>query len=704
MSKLDLFAPAPKALEGLLAEELTALGGSDVAEKRAGVSFTGTLETAYRICLWSRIANRVLLPLTTFDAADTDALYAGVQTVAWREHLGVSDTLAVDATATRAAIDNTHFASRRVKDAVVDQFRTHTGQRPSVDPKTPDVRINLHLEGERGTVSIDLSGESLHRRGYRLRGASAPLKENLAAAVLAWSGWPEAARAGHSFLDPMCGSGTLCIEAALMATDTAPGLLREYFGFLAWRGHDRALWRRLVHEARERRRAGHTRAPTIVGYDVDKGAVRVAQENVERAGLRGVIHVERRDLVALAPTAALADSPGLVVTNPPYGERLGANQDLQALYSTLGARLKQGFDGWTAVVMTSDDELGKRLGLRAARRRRVYNGTIACRLLELPVGGRPQVVSEQRTMLVNRLRKRHDHLKKWARRRGIYCYRVYDADLPEYAAAVDLYEDWVVIQEYEPPKTVPLARAAQRLQDLLAVVPEVLGVASERVVVKVRHRQRGKSQYGKLARTGQLESVREGDHRFLVNLRDYVDTGLFLDGRRIRALIGELAAGRRFLNLFAYTGTATVYAAGGGATGSTSVDMSKTYLEWARQNFQANGLRARVHEVVTADCVEFVARARRKYGLIYLDPPTFSKSKRMVGTLDLQRDHVELLRASARLLEDDGVLLFSCHARKLDIDTGELSELRVEEITARTVDEDFARGRAPHRCWKITRA
>lgn len=307
-------------------------------------------------------------------------------------------------------------------------------------------------------------------------------------------------------------------------------------------------------------------------------------------------------------------------------------------------------------------------------------------------------------MLANRLRKRYEHLKKWARRRGVTCYRVYDADLPEYAAAVDLYEDWAVIQEYEPPRTVPAARAAQRLQDLLAVAPEVLGVSQDRVVVKVRHRQRGKSQYGKLDRAGELAAVREGEHRFLVNLRDYVDTGLFLDGRRIRALIGELAGGRRFLNLFAYTGAATVYAAAGGATGSTSVDMSKTYLAWARKNFEANGMLARIHELVTDNCIEFVTRARRKYGFIYLDPPTFSSSKRMAGTLDLQRDHVELLRASARLLEDDGILLFSSHARKLELDTASLAELRFEEITARTIDEDFARGRAPHRCWKITRA
>jgi 23S rRNA (guanine2445-N2)-methyltransferase / 23S rRNA (guanine2069-N7)-methyltransferase len=352
--------------------------------------------------------------------------------------------------------------------------------------------------------------------------------------------------------------------------------------------------------------------------------------------------------------------------------------------------------------MTSDDHLGKRIGLRATRRRRVYNGAIACRLLELPVG-EPRAPSQQRTMLANRLRKRFEHLRRWARRRDIHCYRVYDADLPEYAAAIDLYGGWAVVQEYEPPATVPAARAAERLADLIAVVPEVLEVERERVVVKVRHRQRGKSQYGRRSRAGELEEIQEGGHRFLVNLRDYVDTGLFLDGRRIRALIGKLAAGRRFLNLFAYTGTATVYAARGGATASTSVDMSKTYLDWARRNLRLNGIGERHHELVAADCVAWLSRAGGKYGLIYMDPPTYSTSKRMRDPLDLPRDHAELLRAAVRLLAPGGVLLFSTHARQLRLEPETLPGFRVDEITRRTVDEDFARGRAPHRCWQITR-
>ncbi len=266
---LPLFATVPRGMESLLAGELRGLGALGLKQTRAGVSFTGSLETAYRVCLWSRLASRVLLPLASGRATDADELYSTVQRVSWDEHLGVDGTLAVDFTGVSEAIRDTRFGAVRVKDAIVDQFRErHGDRRPSVDVRAPDLRVSAHLARGRLTVSVDLSGESLHRRGYRLDKlqVEAPLKENLAAAVLLYAEWSRESSAGGSFLDPLCGSATLPIEAAWIAADVAPGLLRARgiagFGFLRWRGHEETVWRKLVDEAQTRRAGGMERLRT----------------------------------------------------------------------------------------------------------------------------------------------------------------------------------------------------------------------------------------------------------------------------------------------------------------------------------------------------------------------------------------------------------------------------------------------------------
>jgi 23S rRNA (guanine2445-N2)-methyltransferase / 23S rRNA (guanine2069-N7)-methyltransferase len=740
---LDLFATSPHQLEPVLADELRALGAEQVEPVRAGVRFRGTLELAYRACLWSRSASRVLLPLASFPVRQVDDLYQGVAALPWLDHLGPDSTLAVDCVGAELppGITNSHFAALRVKDAVVDALRRVAGRRPSIDRERPDLRLNVLLKGGLASLRVDLSGESLHRRHYRTDGGRAPLKENLAAALLLLAGWPDHARAGRAFLDPMCGSGTLPIEAGMIAADLAPGLLRDYFGFLGWRGHDPEAWRRARQEAEERARARPARLPPIVGYDADPGVVKLALGNVERARLRGVVHIERRALASCAPPR---DGGGLLLVNPPYGHRIGELEALLPLYTSIGDLLKQRFVGWDAFVLTGDDELARYLGLRAVRRHVVFNGTIECRLLHYPIvqgsperrprpsvdgagelappepqGGDLEPIDElpdadeeplepraERTaaaeMFANRLRKNLRHIGRWARRERIDCYRVYDADLPEYAVAIDRYESRVHVQEYAPPRTVDAAAARRRLRQILSVIPGVLGVSPADLFLKVRRRQRGPSQYGKLQTTGALHEVHEGGCRFLVNLSDYLDTGLFLDHRLTRALIGELAARRRFLNLFAYTGTATVYAARGGASSTTTVDLSSTYLEWARRNLQLNGVSGRQHETVRADCLDWIKTARDRYGLIFLDPPTFSNSKSMDGTFDVQRDHAWLLRATARLLTPDGILIFSTNAQRFKLDADVLGGLQIEEISAATLPRDFARNPKIHRTWRIT--
>ncbi len=379
------FATTAKALEPLLAQELQGLGISEVEPVRAGVYFTGTIETAYRVCLWSRVANRILLPIKKFAAPDEAKLYAGVKSIRWSDHMRANGTLAVEFAASRqsgTAVTHTHYGALKVKDAIVDQFRSTKDTRPSIDLERPDIRVHVYINQGEATVSIDLSGESLHKRGYRTEGVAAPLKENLAAAILLEAGWPKAASEGQAFLDPMCGSGTLPLEAARMALDIAPGLDRSYFGFLKWLNHDAQAWKRVLEEAQDREEASADRKlGPIVGYDEDARAVHAALENLENAGLRGRVHIEKRTLdkaEAVAPK-------GVIIVNPPYGERLGEVEELKPLYKQIGDTFKQKFAGWTGYVFTGSPELAKGIGLQATRRIPLFNGPIECRLLEFPL-------------------------------------------------------------------------------------------------------------------------------------------------------------------------------------------------------------------------------------------------------------------------------------------------------------------------------
>ncbi len=726
---LQFFATAPRGLEELLAAELGALGAAAVKLQPAGVLFQGPLQLGYRACLWSRLAGRVLLELGRGAATDGEELYQTVLGVDWSLHMDRTQTLAVDFTGTNAAIVHTQFGAQRVKDAVVDQLRAGA-QRPSVDKLRPDLRIHVHLHKRSGSmgqdprdrsqggrdealISIDLAGESLHRRGYREEGAMAPLKENLAAAVLLRAGWPAIAAAGGPLLDPMCGSGTLLIEGAWIAGDRAPGLGRDYFGFLGWRGHTPELWAELVAEASARAAAGRAKIPDIRGFDTSSLAIAAAIANLEQAGLRGLVHVERWALgeQLLAPIRE-GKAPGLVVCNPPYGARVGEGEDLRPLYRELGELLKTRHMGGDAAVLIEDRELGHAIGLRAKKIYDLYNGAIPVHLLRFkieeaafmrPRSERPVVRSEAAESFANRLAKNLKQLRPWAEKEGLTCYRVYDQDIPEYAVAVDVYADHAHVQEYAAPKEIEPEKAEARLRDVLAVVPEVLGVPREQVQLKTRVRSKGGSQYGQQGEAGKLFEVREGNCRFFVNLSGHLDTGLFLDHRLTRQRVQQLARGRRFLNLFAYTGAATVHAVKGGAVASTTVDMSTTYTAWARKNFELNNITGPEHRLVTAECRGWMAQEMRRYGLIFLDPPTFSNSKRMEEDFDLQRDHVTLIREAVRLLERGGILIFSNNNRRFKLDVEGLGDLVVADITKETIPKDFARNPRIHQCWQIER-
>ena len=725
----EFFATAPRGLEELLVADLRAGGIADPRATAGGAVFTGDLEDAYRACLWSRVAGRILLLLADIPARDEAQLHAGIIDLPWEEHFPDESTLAVDFIGTSDALRHTLYAARRVKDGVVDRLRALRGMRPGVDLDSPGLRLVARLHRERVSLGIDLSGPA-HRRGYRAAAGTAPLRENLAAAVLLRAGWPALAAEGAALFDPLCGSGTLLIEGASIASGAAPGEFRDW-GSPQWLGHDWNLFVRLREETRASRLAGTPGLGAVVGADHDAAVIAIAAGNVRLAGFEGKLSFDVAELPSQGRPAALVGCErGLLVCNPPYGERLGAASlaALRQLYERLGTLCREEFADWRVAVLAPENELADSLGLRAARVYRFRNGPLDCRLLVREPRGEGRDARQARAssppgaegaapvvapaeialtpgaeMLANRLRKNLRRLRGWLSSQAPECYRIYDADIPEYAVAVDRYGQWLHVAEYAPPATIDPARARERLQEVRAAVAVALDTPASRIVLKTRSRQRGREQYTRLDAQRQMLQVREGPARLLVNLHDYLDTGLFLDHRPLRRMIAERAGGKRFLNLFAYTGAVSVFAALGGARATTSVDMSATYLDWAAENLALNGFGAPAHVCVRADCLQWLAEPQGQWDIVFLDPPSFSNSARMEGTLDIQRDHVALLRAALAQLAPGGSLYFSTNRRSFRLDAEALAGLDVRDITEPSIDPDFRGGKPPHRLYLLTR-
>jgi 23S rRNA (guanine2445-N2)-methyltransferase / 23S rRNA (guanine2069-N7)-methyltransferase len=736
MTKHKFTVTAARGMLPLLETELKQIGIKQYKTEAGSIRFTGSLKEAYQVCLWSRVAVRVLMPIAHFTAETTDQLYNGIKELAWEEHIDAEDTtLAIDFNSFRSKIHHTQFGAQKVKDAIVDRLRDLSGKRPSVDLHQPDLRVNVYLKHNQAIVSIDLSGESLHKRGYRVSQTNAPIKEHLAAAILLSAEWPKLAREGWALLDPMCGSGTFLIEAALMAADIAPGLQRDYFGFLYWKQHDKAAWQQLKADAERRRLSGLARLPMIMGGDQDKSAVEAAQANIEAAGLSDRIQVIHRDLQNWATVAQTLPDVGLLVSNPPYGQRIGDAASLHNVYEELGDLVNQHLPAWRTTIITDNAQLGKLTGLTLFDSKPFDNGPIACEVLSYrapkplrrdakPVQQemaespspwdktpktkvKPAVssavlddVSPQAEMFANRLKKNVRHLAKWARKNQLDCYRVYDADLPDYAVAIDVYGDYVHVQEYAPPADIDPLKASERLDEVMQIIPAVLGVKEDKVALKLRQKQRGSNQYESQAALRQRFEVRENDLRFWINLTDYLDTGLFLDHRITRQMLAENSRNKAFLNLFAYTGSATVYAAAGGAKTTTTVDMSNTYLGWARDNMQLNNFVGEQHQFIRADVLAWLnepATQDLRFDLIFVDPPTFSNSNKMEGVFDIQRDYSDMLHKVAGLLNPGGEIFFSTNRRTLQ-------GLEIKDISKATLPTDFERNSKIHYCWRIQKS
>ena len=834
-----------EGLEWVLARELEAIGARDLRIGRRTIEFSAEpgseRETLYRAVLESRVAIRVLEPLGRFRVDSPDTLYRAMQEIDWTEQLRVSDTLRVDAAIHDTFLTHSLYAAQIIKDAVVDQLRTPSGRRPSVQLRGATLRLALHLVGDVATIFRDAAGRSLHQRGWRMGEVEAPLSEVLAAGMLAITGWwrPGAtgdASTGEPILDPMCGSGTLVIEAATIAAGMAPGLWRARrtaHGFFRFRDCDKPLVERLVAdlEARVCQPAGQCAAS-----DLDPRAVEAAQACAAAAGVAGSIAIEQRHFEEVRPAAAA----GLVLTNPPYGERLPLPR-ASALFRRLGDWLVARCGGWRAAILAADTPAATHLGLRPVYRIPLMNGPIPCRLLELTLReratpsppSRPSLETENQTQLPpsapapapapapsetapsetvtdasrdraeldepwrfrpeeegsskgpdgersrrgdsdrpgavvapgvalsesttkpltdaaladstttpladaalasssdaptvpdaapsrprtravadqigdfrRRLAKRYKHLAKWARRQGIEAFRIYDRDIPEIPLAIDWYAGWLHASEYDRPHERTEIEHDVWLDRMIEAAADELGVPPNQTFLKVRRRQRGGGQYQKLDARKTLLTVKEGGLEFEVNLSDYLDTGLFLDHRQTRALVRDEAAGKRFLNLFCYTGSFSVYAAAGGAVETTSVDLSNTYLDWTRTNLSRNAFKdAGRHRTVRDEARGFLEHRGRRgeppFDLVVVDPPTFSRSARSETPWDVERDHAELLELVARNLVPGGVVYFSTNFRRFHLDVERLAALyEIREITNRTIPEDFRNARI-HRGWRL---
>ncbi len=717
-----------KGFEEILTQELLDFGVRDCVNQKGVVSFNASVEVALRCCLWSRVAIRLLKPLGQFHIADADALYQQAKNIAWDDFFDCSCSFAVDVAEKQSTLSNSHFAALRVKDAIADYFQQTQSQRPRVELQQPDIKIFLYLEKDSAELSLDLSGESLHKRGYRKQSVEAPIKEHLAAGLLLGMGWNrhlfgKTGSAPKIFLDPFCGSGTFLIEAALIASDTAPGLYRSYFGFSACKFFDQALWTALVAEAQQRSEAGRNQLKNtrIIGYDTDKQSVSAALINCKSAGFDKYIHVERRDLASLVPPVAIrtkSESLGFLACNPPYGHRLGELKSSRYLYQFLGERLREDFSHWTVAVVSDQIEHLDVLRFNTHQTLRTLHGgsTLFARIFDVPEAEplRPEqfyspihlrqdesLPAECVIDLANRLKKNFKQLQKAFSGKLPYCFRVYDADLPDYNMAMDFYGQDLRIQEYAAPASIDAEKAQKRLYAAVRTARELFVIDFEKTHIKVRNRQKGNSQYSKQHTQTKLMEVYEDRCRFLVNMRDYIDTGLFLDHRRARKWIQDHAKGKHVLNLFCYTATASVHAALGGAKSTTSVDLSQTYLDWARCNFCLNGFSELNHQLIRADVMHWLGKNSNQYELIFIDPPTFSNSKKMREHFDVQSQHVELIQRALKHLAPEGDIIFSNNFKKFKLDENALSDLQIEEITSQTTSADFSRTGQLHRCWRI---
>lgn len=709
MDDLQLIATTATGLEAVVKRELQDLGFADAKVCSPGrIAFQTGPEGLARANLWLRSADRVLLLVGTFEARDFGELFERTHSLPWHEWIPVNGAFPVRGRSYKSQLSSVPACQKIVKKAIVEKLRSahRTDDLPETgSPYTVEVAIRDDV----AQLTIDTTGPGLHKRGYRAAAGPAPLKETLAAAMIQLSFW----KPDRQLVDPFCGSGTIAIEAALIGRNIAPGLNRVFVSE-HWDSIPASVWETARENARDVIKP--SLPLRIIGTDIEPKAIGLSAHHAELAGVSEDIHFQQMPFERLTSSREY----GCVICNPPYGQRFENNQEIMAVYRSMPDVFRK-LPTWSFYVLTSLD-LEQILGQNASRRRKLYNGQIECTFYQFygprppkaedarpkepretpkAFGGLRENAAKQAEIFANRLKKNARHLRRWPGR-GITCYRLYDKDIPEIPLAVDVYEGRLHIAEYDRPHDRTPAEHADWLELLAKAAGEVLDVDRKQVYLKRRERQRGLQQYGKFAAEGSICTVSEGGLKFEVNLSDYLDTGLFLDHRITREMVRKESAGKRVLNLFAYTGAFSVYAADGGAKSTTTVDLSRTYLDWAKRNLAANGFTGPQHHLEQCDAIAFVQEhiPGKHYDLAVIDPPTFSNSKRTEEDFDVQRDYSLLLNSTARLMPRGGVIYFSTNFRKFKFDPETLEGLEAKEISAQTVPEDF-RNKRIHRCWRL---
>ena len=755
---MTLVAACAFGLEAIVKRELIALGYDAKVAQPGRVEFEGTWPDVCRANLWLRVADRVLVKVLEFPAADFDELFDTVKDHDWSELIAADSAFPVTGRSRLSQLSSVPAVQRTVKKAIVESLKREHGK--SDLPETGvTYKIDVALLNDVAQLTLDTTGDSLHKRGYRKLTGKAPIKETLAAALVDLSVWkPE-----RMLIDPFCGTGTIPIEAAMTGMKIAPGLNRS-FACSDWSQIPSAAWADAIDQAKSE--IVHDADLQIIGSDIDVEALEMAKYHAKQAGVDRQIHFRQQAFHELQSQRKY----GCIVTNPPYGgERLEDLRSVQPLYETFPGILQK-LDTWSLFVITNVPSVEKIFQRRANRRRKLFNGRIECMYYQY-LGPRPPkgyfdddyvepvaevaeevsvsnarkaperqaqlgIVSEapaqktapssasyqrgdaaapifgglqpkdreQADLFRSRLTKRARHLRKWPTKRGITCFRLYDRDIPEIPLVVDRYGDNLHLTEYERPHDRELGRHAAWLELMRTTAAETLEVDVERTHLKSRdHDAR---QYEKVANQRQRVEVEEAGLKFLVNLTDYVDTGLFLDHRNTRLMVHSEANGTRFLNLFAYTGSFTVYAADADADSTVTVDLSKNYLQWAQDNLKVNGLFGPEHKFIDMDCMAYLERSvakKKKFDLIVVDPPTFSNSKRTDEDWDVQQRHVEMLNMIAQILTPGGVVYFSTNFRRFKFDEANLVGFEtIFEISRQTVPEDF-RNKRIHRCWRMVK-
>ena len=736
---LDLVATSAFGLEAVVARELQWLGYEAKIVQAGRILFRGSEADICRANLWLRAADRVLVRLGSFPATDFGQLFDGTRAMAWEDWLPADAEFPVTGRSHKSQLSSVPACQKIVKKAVVERLKAAYGVEWFAE-NGPKYSLEIALLDDQATLTIDTTGPGLHKRGYRPLTGNAPLKETMAAAMVMLSVW----RQDRPLIDPFCGSGTIPIEAALIGRNLAPGLGRA-FAAEAWPRLPAELWETARQEARASARPDLPQK--IIGADADERVLRLARFHAEKAGVAGDIHFQQRSFSELASKRPY----GCVICNPPYGERLGQSAEALDLHRSMPdvfRRLKT----WSFFVLTALPDFEAVIGQSATRRRKLYNGRIECTYYQflgpkpggqkesergrkgegetkssepalpdeppslspsppLPFspspppafGGLSAKGREQADIFRARLTNRARHLRRWPKQ-GITCYRLYDRDVPEVPLVVDRYEDCLHIAEFARPTEHTPAEHADWLDLMLRTAAEVTEVPAENVFLKRRERQRGTAQYERSDAPPQTITAHEGGLLFEVNLSNYLDTGLFLDHRITRGMVRDAAAGKRFLNLFAYTGSFSVYAAAGGAAETVTVDLSNTYLDWAQRNMALNGFTGPEHEFVRDDAMHFLAsrRGRAEFDMAVVDAPTFSNSKALEDYWDIQQSHAALLNCLAELMTPGGTIFFSTNFRRFKLDESELAGLTIREISRQTVPPDF-RNRRIHRCWRMVK-